>query len=261
MDRANPLPSIYKPLEKEAAQATDESAQGHRIPGDESETRDDSPSTARRQNREGLHQKHPKQPNGTYSTSRSPKFNPKLKMWIPPFLSWATSNRPDTRNDKDRSRSEHIERILESVHITLREQANKSNRKLYAMSLELNRNELDNTYPFIKSLDADAARKEELPSEISAADRTEVKFEPAHFSVGEVDSDDVIHVELLKKCNETTKELLQSIEEFLSFYLPLTCKHAVAMKCWGAFETILSVSLHSQPILAQVAIDICHLRT
>lgn len=166
-----------------------------------------------------------------------------LNLQIPPFLSWATHRDRSLVADDPSSRtsSEHMERILESIHITLSDKWKGRNQRIYRISLRLCRDELEKAHPFLKEQRSNADEKTRSPSDnvlegIRIGESTENDFE-----IGEVVPKDAIHVELLKRCNKANTELFRIFETLLSFYLPLSSNHTVIQKCWGAFDTILSV--------------------
>jgi hypothetical protein len=186
----------------------------------------------------------PKQQETPNPTPKVPKYEPSPKIHTPPFLSWATRRNPGFRTNAEISRTstEHIERILESIHTTLGENRLSRNRKVYRISLELCRNELEKIYPFLNDIKVSTQRQTRTSGKDESSTSGESHLVMDNFGVGMIDTHDRIHVELMRKCIDANTKLLRSFQTFISYYLSLSSNHSVVQKCWGAFHTILSVS-------------------
>jgi hypothetical protein len=260
-----PLPLIYAPIDEEPASPTIPEASDKPVPARTgSRIHSFSLPTAT----DEIIETEGHRITSTQQDKASPVLNipdiiESLKVQIPPFLSWATSSDSGSGNVADNSPTsgEHVDRILESIHITLKSRRTDRNGKIYRLSFERRRDELEEDYSSLLFGDKKTGTKEES----SSGDRNEPENSEADQSTAEtfgahgIDPQDAVHMGLLKSCNDANIELFRNFETFLSYYLSLSSNHTVAQKCWGAFATILMVSVPAHPPISLA--DTCNIRS
>lgn len=157
---------------------------------------------------------------------------------IAPFLKWATESDeiPDDLGESDSD--DYLLRILEAIHVSLEKQMPLRHAKLYKRGRETNQNGFESAHATLQS---SAFQTEVLTSDHKQDDGKKAGSEKDKSH--EAMNVDPIFTELFTSCNETIKELHDNFQQFISYFLPVSIDHSLTQKCWGAFESIVSVSL------------------
>lgn len=170
---------------------------------------------------------------------------PRLKIDIPPFLAWATNTGADSDWDSDTPRTtlEFIQPILEAIHETLKDQPSDRRAKIYKRALELEKQTLESEHPMFASAEAAGNDSPASASKhpVSPAQKVPTGTEE---NMHAIQIEDSVHQHLLDEYHNVSQDFYDDFQELLSFYFPLSSSHALAHKCWGAFNLVFSVGHH-----------------
>jgi hypothetical protein len=180
------------------------------------------------------------------------------KIEVPPFLSWATSDKQDEsgENDEKTETSEYVERILEAIHESLKGQEPESKSKAYKRAREASQESVEKAYPLLlKDSSPESTSSPSVPQEESGASSS---ASPAQNKPPETNPhlSDPLHLILLKVANGKIRDLYQRFAELVGFYAPQPSGHAMISKCWGTFEMIMSVSIGQPPSHSGYSVDV-----
>lgn len=178
------------------------------------------------------------------SATESIEPDENLRITIPHFLSWGTSQELTMQETFSESSIESIIKILGTVHETLHTMGPSRHGRTYRRSREMPQVELEVEFPSLQTCKSDQTpQTPQTPLEAFGDEQTD-KQHP--LLIGNASQNDRVRTSLVEACDTKLRYLYTVLNGVLSLYVPLSSPsvsdHPLVQKCWGTFGTIMAVS-------------------